>query len=109
VIAHIVLFRPRPDVTEIERQSFVAALERACRDVPAIRRATVGRSLPGDHGAEFPYSAVFEFEDEADLRAYIAHPLHQPLAQLFWQTCAAVTIVNANTVDGREPLGQFLL
>ena len=37
-----------------------------------IRRATVGRSLPGDHGAEFPYTAVIEFDNETDLRAYIA-------------------------------------
>ncbi len=109
VIAHIVLFRPRADVTEAERQTFVAALERACRDVPTIRRASVGRSLPGDQGGEFPYTAVIEFDNETDLQAYIAHPLHQPLAKLFWQTCAAVTIVNAKTVDGREPLGGFLL
>jgi len=109
VIAHIVLFRPRADVAEAERLAFVAALEQACRDVPVIRRATVGRSLPGDHGVEFPYTAVMEFDNETDLRAYIAHPLHQPLARLFRETCAATTIVNAQIVDGRASLKEFLL
>jgi hypothetical protein len=109
VIAHIVLFRPRADITAADRHAFVTALERACRDVPMIRRATVGRSVDGDRGAEFPYTAVIEFDSEADLDAYIAHPLHLPLAKLFRQTCEATVIVNARTKDGRESLKEFLL
>jgi hypothetical protein len=109
MIAHIVLFRPRPDVTPGEQRAFVVALENACRHVPTVRRATVGRSLPNDNGEDFPYAAVIEFDDQAGFAAYLAHPLHAPLAALFKQTCAARTIVNAETTDAGRPLVPFLL
>jgi hypothetical protein len=109
VISHIVLFRPRADVTPAEQRAFVVALEEACRRVPTIRRATIGRSLPSDNGHDFPYTAVMEFDDEAGFTAYLAHPLHVPLATLFRQTCAATMVVNAETTDARQPLVPFLL
>jgi hypothetical protein len=109
VISHIVLFRPRADVTPGDRRAFVVALENACRHVPTIRRATIGRSLPSDQGSDFPYTAVMEFDDEAGFTAYLAHPLHVPLAALFRQTCAATMVVNAETTDAGQPLAPFLL
>jgi hypothetical protein len=109
MIAHIVLFRPRADVTPVEQRAFVVALENACRHVPTIRRATIGRSLPSDHGTDFPYTAVIEFDDEAGLTAYLAHPLHVPLGALFRQACAATMVVNAETTDAGQPLATFLL
>ncbi|HEY6357517.1 MAG TPA: Dabb family protein [Vicinamibacterales bacterium] len=109
MISHIVLFRPRADVAPGDRRAFVVALEDVCRRVPTIRRATIGRSLPEDHGRDFPYTAVIEFDDEAGLRAYLSHPLHGPLANLFRQTCAATVIVNAETTDAGTPLAPFLL
>jgi len=109
MISHIVLFRPRADVTPADERAFVAALENACRHVPTIRRATIGRSLPDDSGRDFPYTAVIEFDDEAGLTAYLGHPLHVPLAALFRQTCAATLIVNAETTDATRPLEAFVL
>jgi hypothetical protein len=109
MISHIVLFRPRADVTPSEERAFVAALESACREVPTIRRASIGRSLPDDNGHDFPYTAVIEFDDEAGFTAYLAHPLHVPLAALFRQTCAATLVVNARTTDAKDPLAAFFL
>ncbi len=109
MIAHIVLFRPRADVTPGDERALVEALENACRQVPTIRRATIGRSLPDDNGRDFPYAAVIEFDDEAGFTAYLAHALHVPLAALFRQTCAATMVVNAETADARQPLAAFLL
>jgi hypothetical protein len=109
MISHIVLFRPRADVTPGEQRAFVAALENACRQVPTIRRATIGRSLPDDNGRDFPYTAVIEFDDEAGFTTYLAHPLHVPLAALFRQTCAATVVVNAEATDAGQPLATFLL
>lgn len=108
MISHVVLFRPRADVTEADRLAFVDALETACRQVPSVRRAVVGRSLPSDNGSDFPFVAVMEFDDEHGLQAYLAHPLHVPVARLFHKTCAATTIVNAKTIDAREPLSALL-
>jgi hypothetical protein len=109
MMTHVVLFRPRPEVSRTDQEAFVAALEEVFRGVPTIRRVRVGRARLDDHGRDFPYAAILEFDDEAGLQAYFAHPLHQPVARLFHQTCAATLIVNAETVDGRAPLADFLL
>lgn len=106
VISHVVLFRPRPDVSADDRRAFVAALEDAFRHIPTIRRAVVGRSLPGDQGLDFPYVAIIEFDDEHGYQTYLAHPLHLPVARLFHHTCEATTIVNAQTIDARESFSR---
>jgi hypothetical protein len=90
MISHIVLFRPRPDLTADARDAIVAAFESALRDIPSIRGARVGRRIL--HGRpyealmkdDFPYAAVIEFDDIAGLTAYLEHPSHEQLATRFF-------------------------
>lgn len=92
MIAHLVLFRPRPDLTAEDRQAFVAALERAFREIPTVRRARVGVRVT--HGAAYeqlakedlPFGAVLEFDDFAGLKTYLEHPAHQELGARFWSS-----------------------
>ncbi|MGQ0734954.1 MAG: Dabb family protein [Acidobacteriota bacterium] len=91
MIAHVVLFRPRVELPEDEREAFVAALEQALSHVPQIKRARLGRrrvlGQPYDsiNRDVFPYAAVLEFDSEEDLRQYLAHPAHQDLGLRFYQ------------------------
>lgn len=90
-IAHIVLFRPKAGLADEDRQSLAGAIERARREIPGIRRFHVGRRTLRTEGyaasmPEFPYLALIEVDDEAALRAYLAHPAHAELARLFWAT-----------------------
>jgi stress responsive alpha/beta barrel protein len=89
MLLHIVLFRPRPTLTETERASFINAFKTALRDIPSIRVARVGERVTHGRGYEqlmredFSYAAVLEFDDVAALRAYLEHPAHDSLgAQL---------------------------
>lgn len=90
MVAHVVLFRPRPELTDTERAQFVDAFEDAIRNIPLIRRARVGRRITmgrayDEHNAEeFPFAAILEFETEADLREYLNHPAHQRLGEQFY-------------------------
>lgn len=92
MIAHVVLFRPKGDLTEDQRTAFVGALERALADIPTIarahigRRMTLGREYDAHNAQEFPYVAILEFESEDALRAYLEHPVHQTLGQQFYLT-----------------------
>ena len=90
MIAHIVLLRPRENLSAAETTSFLDVLERSLRHIPFIRRARVGRRVRLGRGyeqlmrADFPFAAVLEFDDLAGLEAYLAHPAHEELgAQLF--------------------------
>lgn len=106
MIQHIVLFKPRPEATRGELETFITAFERACREIPGIARAIVGKDaqLGVDYAGEFAdqrykYSAVIEFADRAALFTYLQHPLHVALGRLFWQSCESTVILDAEVVD----------
>ena len=93
--SHIVLIKPRADLTPAERQAFIAAFERAVRDIPSVRRVRVGRRVV--HGAAYEagmpdsadYAAVIDFDDLEGLQAYLRHPAHEPLGALFYESLSS--------------------
>jgi len=111
MVAHVVLFRPRPDLTDRDRQVFVVALERALREIPSIRRANVGRRLR--HGQSYEsamvedleYGAVLEFDDLAGLRTYLEHPAHIELGKCFNKSVAAACVYDYEMQVGTDLTG----
>ncbi len=93
MIAHVVLLEPRAGLSDDEREAFVQAVERAARDIPTVRRGRVGRRVRHgaayEQGPDFPFAAIFEFDDVAGLQAYLAHPAHQGLGARFHDSLAA--------------------
>lgn len=97
MICHIVLFRPRAELTADQRQTLVNALRDAIEGIPQIKRATVGKRIrlnrPGyetQMAEHYEYSAILEFDSEADLRAYLDHPAHTGLGKLLFTSAEAV-------------------
>jgi hypothetical protein len=97
MISHIVLFRPRATLSVNERRALVSALRGAVEGIAAIKRATIGkRLLLGRPGYEtqmaehYEYSAILEFDSEADLRAYLDHHAHNNLGRLLFTAAEAV-------------------
>jgi hypothetical protein len=108
VIAHVVLFRPKPDLTDDQRRAFVAALEHTLVNIPLIKRArvgrrvTVGRLYEEQNAHDFPFVAILEFDSEADLRAYFEHPAHQMLGAQFYVTSDAAFVFDYELLEGLE-------
>jgi hypothetical protein len=106
MIAHVVLFRPKAELTEDQRGGFVAALEHALVNIPLIKRARVGRRLTigrlydDQNTHDFPFVAILEFENEVDLRAYLEHPAHQMLGAQFYATSAAALVFDYELLEG---------
>lgn len=108
MIFHIVLFRPRPDLTGDERDSFLRALERAASQIPQVRRFSVGRRVI--HGRDyerampqdFEYAAVVEFDDVAGLKAYLDHPAHRELGDRFVSALAAALVYDYEMAEGGD-------
>ena len=97
MISHVVLFRPRASLTAAQRKLLIDALSRAVEGITQIKRATIGRRLllnrPGyetQMAEHYEYSAILEFDSEADLRAYLDHPAHNELGRLLFTSAQAV-------------------
>ena len=97
MISHVVLFRPKASLSAGEQRALIASLEHAVSGIPTITRATIGkRILLNRAGYEtqmaehYEYSAILEFEHEADLRAYLDHPAHVDLGRLLFTAADAV-------------------
>lgn len=108
MIAHLVLFRPRTDLTAAERDALLRAIEDARRQIPSIRRFRIGHRLRaarpgGDAGpGDYPYLAILEFDDPAGLAAYLTHPAHAALARLWARASAATVATDYELADAAD-------
>jgi hypothetical protein len=107
MLRHVVLFRPRPDLSVEHSKSLLSALARALAEISAIRRFTLG--LRVKHGAEyerlmdedFAFAAILEFDDLAGLHEYLGHPAHRDLGTRFMSSLAASAIYDYEEIDRR--------
>ncbi len=75
-VQHIVLFRFPRELSADEEAEFLARIRAFPREVDmAFRALRVGRDVSG-RAAGWRYAMLQEFDSEADLRAYQAHPAH---------------------------------
>ena len=97
MISHVVLFRPKATLTIEDRAALIESLRTAVTGIPSIKRTTIGTRIllnrPGyetQMAEHFEYSAILEFDSEADLRAYLDHPAHTDLGRLLFTAAEAV-------------------
>jgi hypothetical protein len=90
MISHVVLMKPRADLSAADRAGFVDAFERAVREIPTVRAVYVSRRIR--HGAGYEqtspdvdFVALINFEDLEGLQTYLRHPAHQELGVRFGQ------------------------
>jgi hypothetical protein len=114
MIAHLVLFRPRPDLSTGNRERLADAFAAVLRDIPSIRRARVGPRVMHGAGyellmrANYDYAAILEFDDEDGLKAYLAHPAHQELGQRFFTTFEEALMYDFALQDGIDGMRALL-
>lgn len=109
MVSHVVLMTPKPDLSTDARQAFVAAFERALREIPSVRGVRIGRRVM--HGANYEsaaveagaYLAIIDFDDLDGLQAYLRHPAHADLGARFYQTLSAAMVYDYE-VGGIEML-----
>jgi hypothetical protein len=98
MVTHLVLMKPRPDLTAADRLAFIAAFDRALREIPGIRGVRLGRRVT--HGAGYEqtapdaadFFAALDFDDLAGLQAYLRHPAHAELGARFGQSLSAALV-----------------
>ena len=105
MIAHVVLFKPRPDLSEGDRDSVLSAMRAAFTNIPEIRRARVGRRRILGRAYDtyarihFEYAAVLEFDTEGALQKYLDHPAHVDLGRRFRETAEAALVYDFEMIE----------
>jgi hypothetical protein len=106
MVIHLVLYRPKPDLQAVDREAFQRALDAAVTAIPSIVRCRVGRRLrlgttyDALMAEDYEFVGLFEFADVAGLRAYLEHPAHARLGELFYSCNAAALAYDYALVEG---------
>ena len=93
---HLVLLKPRANLTTAERRRFGDAFRQAVSVIPSVRAVRFGRRVT--HGAGYEQdapdaaAAIVEFDDREGLQAYLAHAAHDELAAHFGQFLSAAIV-----------------
>lgn len=114
MILHVVLFRPRKDLSAVARQGLAQALTRAIDEISAIRRVRIGRRRT--HGRpyeqlmreDYTHAAILEFDDLAALRAYLEHQSHADLAARFFECFEQALMYDFDVKDGHAGLAALI-
>lgn len=99
MIAHIVLFRPKPNLSIARQRLFAQTIRDVLSAIPTIRRANVGKIVsqsPLIGYMTYTYAAVLEFDNASGLDQYLSDPSHEKLAQIFWESCESTVILDAS-------------
>jgi hypothetical protein len=119
VLWHLVLLKPRADLTTAARRRFADAFRQAVSVIPSVRAVRFGRRVT--HGAGYEqdapdpagFIAIVEFDDRAGLQAYLAHAAHEELAAHFGQLLSAAIVYDfemlaSNGTELRGALEPFI-
>jgi hypothetical protein len=110
MIVHVVLFKPRADVSQEARRQLATSFETALKQIPSIRRARVGtrithgRAYEGLMTVDYEYAAILEFDDVAGLKAYLEHPAHQQLGSQFFEAFEHALMYDFDLKEGSWPV-----
>ncbi len=104
MIVHLVLFNLREESFWDE----VARWMEQLGTLPMVRSLALGRSLeleeisPALRNQEYRYGAVFTFQSEEDVRAYLRHSEHQRIATELRPLFSDVRILDLKVSSVRE-------
>ena len=106
MIAHVILWQPRPGLTADQRQEVLDALTAAVKGAPSVRACTIGRrvkhGLPGYEqlmAQDFEFAAIIEFDGIDGLRQYLRHPAHASIGERFTSAAAAALAYDYEIVE----------
>ena len=111
MISHLVLMKPRADLSDADRAAFVAAFEHAVRAIDTVRTVYIGRRVR--HGAgyeatspDIDFIASINFDDLEGLQTYLKHPAHQDLGARFGQAMSLAMVYDCEVTSSAKALAE---
>lgn len=90
MITHVVLLKPKADVSQDEitiALDHVQALQQA---IPGIVGIQAGENLNDSHNQGYTHGFVIQFANAEVFRGYAPHPAHQPVSQELRRICQSI-------------------
>jgi hypothetical protein len=108
MVAHVVLLKLRATMSADDREALLDSMRVAFTGISEVRRVRIGKRILIGRGYEtqmaehFEYSAIIEFDSEADLRVYLDHPKHLELGKRFFESVDAALVYDYVTVEAEQ-------
>ncbi|MHB1004521.1 MAG: Dabb family protein [Chloroflexota bacterium] len=83
MIRHMVLFNVLPTASQAELRTVIDAARDDLSQIPGVRNLALSTAFEVVQPPAYTHGLTMEFADEAALRAYIDHPVHQNFRKLF--------------------------
>jgi hypothetical protein len=107
MIWHVVLMKPKPNLSDADRAAFASAFERAVHAIPTVRDVRIGRRVT--HGASYEqgmpdaadYFAAVAFDDLDGLQAYLRHSAHDEVSAKFGETLSSAMVYDFDLIELR--------
>ena len=116
MISHVVLFRPKSDLSHDEREGLARAFEQAVQRIPTVRavrigkRTAVGAAYEQQQPANGPDVLItIDFDDVAGLRTYLEHPAHVELGERFNRASSTALVFDFDVIQSTSSILSFLL
>lgn len=109
MIAHVILFSPKADLSPAGRRDLLDALVAASGGIPSIRRFRVGRRVR--HGLagyeqmmrdDYEFAAIVEFDDVEGLKSYLSHESHAVIGRHFTGSASRSLAYDYEMTDARD-------
>jgi hypothetical protein len=104
VITHVVIVKPRANLSARDREALVQAFEHAVLEIATVRAVRVGRRVT--HGAQYEHAApsadfmiLIDFDDLAGLQTYLRHPAHDAVSVQFDRLLGSGFVYDFETGD----------
>ncbi|HET8632063.1 MAG TPA: Dabb family protein [Thermomicrobiales bacterium] len=100
MIRHIVLFNTKPEASEADVAAVIESAKGTLTRIPGVRNLGISTSFEAVQPPRYRYGLTMEFADDAALRVYLDHPLHQEFRALFYPVRGDFLVTTLREVAG---------
>jgi hypothetical protein len=94
MIKHVVMVKFKPEVTQEQQAEFAKKVPEVLGQIPGAKNITLGLALAVEGEPPYDGATFMDFDDEAQLKAYLDHPMHQAVDAQARAMCSDYLIMN---------------
>jgi len=94
MIKHIVMVKFKPEVSQEQQGESAKKTREALAQIPGAKNITLGLTLALEGEPAYNGVTLIDFDDEAQLKAYLGHPIHKGMEAQLQTMCSDILVLN---------------
>jgi hypothetical protein len=94
MIKHIVMVKFKPEVSQQQQAEAAKKSGEALAQLPGVKNLIIGPALPIEGTPRYDAVLLIDFDDEAQLKAYLEHPTHKAVDAQVLAMCSDGLIID---------------